>query len=52
MPTYQYECAKCGAHFEVKRAIGARSASACPKCASRNVQQVLGAFYAKTIKKS
>jgi putative FmdB family regulatory protein len=52
MPTYQYECDKCGTRFDVSRPIGARGTPACPKCSSKSVRQVLGAFYAKTIKKS
>jgi putative FmdB family regulatory protein len=52
MPTYRYECEKCGKRFEVTRAIDARAKPSCPKCESKSVRQVLGAFYAKTIKKS
>jgi putative FmdB family regulatory protein len=52
MPTYQYECEKCGKVFAVTRGIDAGAKPSCPKCSSKSVHQVLGAFYAKTIKKS
>jgi len=52
MPRYQYECEKCGKRFDVMRPIDARAKPACPHCSSKSVRQVLGAFYAKTIKKS
>ncbi len=38
--------------LEVMRAIDARTRPSCPKCSSKDVRQLLGAFYAKTIKKS
>jgi putative FmdB family regulatory protein len=52
MPTYQYECEKCNARFELTRSIDARGKPPCPKCSSKSVHQVLVPFYAKTIKKS
>ncbi len=52
MPTYPYECEKCGKRFAIQRAIDARGRPACPHCSSKSVRQVLGAFYAKTTKKS
>lgn len=52
MPTYQYECEKCGKRFDVQRAIDARGKPSCPKCSSKSVRQIMSAFYAKTIKKS
>jgi putative FmdB family regulatory protein len=52
MPTYQFECEKCGKRFDVTRAIDARGKPSCPTCASRAVRQIFGAFYPKTIKKS
>jgi putative FmdB family regulatory protein len=52
MPTYQYECEKCAARFEVTRPIGLKAKASCPKCGAKTVHQVLSAFYAKTIKKS
>lgn len=52
MPTYQYECEKCGTHFDLQHPIAVKAKPACPKCGAKAVHQVLGAFYAKTIKKS
>ena len=54
MPTYSYQCDKCGKRFsrtEVMAAHGRRSV-ACPKCQSTRVTQVFRAFFAKTAKKS
>jgi putative FmdB family regulatory protein len=54
MPTYDYKCGKCGKKFTVVQRISEhkRRAPACPKCKSRNTEQLLSAFYAKTAKKS
>ncbi len=52
MPTYEYECEKCGKRFAFTRSIDSRAKPACPKCSSKSVRQVLAAFYPKTIKKS
>jgi putative FmdB family regulatory protein len=52
MPSYQYQCGKCGNRFDVTRPMSARGAVACPKCQSKDTRQVLTPFYAKTIKKS
>jgi putative FmdB family regulatory protein len=54
MPTYTYQCEKCGKKFsrtEVMSAHGTRRVS-CPKCKSTKVEQVFRGFYAKTAKKS
>jgi putative FmdB family regulatory protein len=33
VPTYEYECEKCGAHFELRRSFTEDGSSAdCPKC--------------------
>ncbi|HNT36876.1 MAG TPA: zinc ribbon domain-containing protein, partial [bacterium] len=32
MPTYDYECTKCGARFEVFHAMGDQKARQCTKC--------------------
>ncbi|MEK6645933.1 MAG: zinc ribbon domain-containing protein [Candidatus Firestonebacteria bacterium] len=32
MPTYEYECPKCGHHFELLQSIKASSVKSCPKC--------------------
>ena len=54
MPTYEYECNECLAHFERVESIAThgRKRPTCPKCKSRRVTQVLSSFFAKTVKKS
>jgi putative FmdB family regulatory protein len=52
VPTYEFQCDKCGRRFTVIRPIGAARAPACPKCRSKDTHQMPTAFYAKTIKKS
>ena len=52
MPTYEFQCAKCGERFTVVRPISSGGAPACPKCASRHTRQLPSAFYAKTVRKS
>jgi putative FmdB family regulatory protein len=54
MPTYSYECKKCGKRFVEILSFKEYEAGKrkCPKCGSRNVAQVLESFYAKTSKKS
>jgi len=55
MPTYEFECAKCGEKFTQKRTFrdfDRGKAVKCPKCSSTKVQQVLTASFAKTAKKS
>lgn len=54
MPTYEYECRKCRKRFAIVEPISAHHARtpACPKCKSRSTQQVLSAFFAKTVRKS
>ena len=32
MPTYEYECRKCGHHFDQFQPITAKSLTQCPKC--------------------
>ena len=32
MPTYQYACSKCNAHFELKQGFHDEPEAACPKC--------------------
>ena len=54
MPTYTYQCDKCGKHFsraETMSVHGRRKIS-CPKCESTRVTQVFRSFFAKTAKKS
>jgi len=54
MPTYEYQCGKCGKRFSVVQRISehAGRAPACPKCKSRSTRQLLSSFFAKTGKKS
>lgn len=41
MPTYEYQCEKCG-HFELWQSIKDNALAACPTCGSR-VQRLLSA---------
>ncbi len=54
MPTYEYECEKCGKKFTIVQRISEHNgrAPACPKCKSRSTRQLPTAFYAKTVKTS
>lgn len=42
MPTYDYNCEKCGHLFEVFHAMSANPVKSCPKCKSRKVGRLLG----------
>lgn len=54
MPTYEYECGKCGKRFAMIQRISEHTGRppACPKCRSHSTRRRLAAFYAKTVKKS
>jgi putative FmdB family regulatory protein len=54
MPTYEYECRKCGKRFALVEPISVHGGRTppCPKCKSRSTQQVMSAFFAKTVRKS
>jgi putative FmdB family regulatory protein len=41
MPTYEYECQKCGHRFEVFQSIKDKPKRTCPKCCGR-VKRLLG----------
>jgi len=41
MPTYEYECQKCGHHFELFQSIKEAPKKTCPKCRGR-VKRLLG----------
>jgi putative FmdB family regulatory protein len=41
MPTYEYECQKCGHHFELFQSIKDAPQKTCPKCRGR-VKRLLG----------
>jgi len=42
MPTYEYECKKCGKRFERYQSINARPLRKCPECDGR-VRRIIGA---------
>jgi putative FmdB family regulatory protein len=42
MPTYEYQCNKCGHRFEVFQSMSARPVKRCPKC-SGAVKRLIGA---------
>ncbi|MGB2800319.1 MAG: zinc ribbon domain-containing protein [Dehalococcoidia bacterium] len=45
MPIYEYECAKCGERFELRRSIAdSDSDTKCPKCSAENTRRVLSVF--------
>jgi putative FmdB family regulatory protein len=54
MPTYEYQCEKCGKRFTVIERISEHTgrSPACPKCRSRSTRQRPAAFFAKTVRKS
>ncbi len=54
MPTYEYQCKKCGAKFDRIEHVKEHDTSepACPECDNQDVEQVLGTFFAKTARKS
>jgi putative FmdB family regulatory protein len=41
MPTYEYECLKCGHQFEQFQSITAKPLKTCPKC-GKKVRRLLG----------
>ena len=43
MPTYDYQCAKCGIEFEREQRITEPPVKTCPKCKSRKVKRLLSA---------
>jgi putative FmdB family regulatory protein len=54
MPTYEYRCRDCKHVFDRVEHVaehGEKSPN-CPRCKSRNVEQVLTPFFAKTSHKS
>jgi putative FmdB family regulatory protein len=54
VPTYDYQCAKCGKRFEAQQTVAEhdRRQATCPECRSHSVSQLPSAFHAVTSKKS
>ncbi len=52
MPTYEYDCDKCGNRFSLILSIRdyekEKERIRCPKCKSKKVKQALSTFIAKT----
>lgn len=42
MPTYEYECSKCGLHFEKQQSMNDEPLSVCPKCQGDVKRQISG----------
>ncbi len=42
MPTYEYECTRCGLHFEKQQSINDDALSVCPECNGKVKRQVSG----------
>jgi len=42
MPTYDYECPKCGHRFEKFQSISDPPIKTCPKCRGRKVKRLIG----------
>ncbi len=42
MPTYDYECPKCGHRFELFQRITEKPRQTCPSCKSRGVRRLIG----------
>lgn len=49
MPTYEYECSRCGHRFEKFQAMSDRRVRKCPKCRGR-VRRLIGAGAAVIVK--
>jgi putative FmdB family regulatory protein len=42
MPTYEYQCNKCGLHFERQQSINDEPLSVCPECKGEVKRQISG----------
>ena len=54
MPIYEYRCTQCDTRFTQAETLAehGRRLPECPQCRSRDVEPLLSAFFAKTIRKS
>jgi putative FmdB family regulatory protein len=54
MPTYEFECTACHKEFTVTLTVKEREVQAptCPACGSRELEQRMTGFFAKTSRKS
>ena len=54
MPTYEYECKKCGNQFERSERISEHGSKRvrCPECKSTSVRQMVSGVSVQTSKKS
>jgi putative FmdB family regulatory protein len=53
MPTYEYECKKCGHEFKLRMAVEEHAKKVrCPKCKSQNVKHVMASIFVTTSRKS
>ena len=42
MPTYEYECEKCGYRFEKLQSIKAKTLRKCPECKKMSLKRLIG----------
>jgi putative FmdB family regulatory protein len=55
MPYYEFECTQCGKKFTARETFKEHDEhrkEKCPKCGSKNVEQLIAAVGVKTSKKS
>lgn len=41
MPTFDFQCARCGETFEKRLAVGVRTKPPCPHCGSRKTEKLI-----------
>lgn len=54
MPTYEYECTKCGKTFTAQQTVREheQKKAKCPSCGSKKIEQLISPVYVKTSRKS
>lgn len=54
MPTYDYQCAKCGETFSRRESMSEheKASVTCPRCQAAEVERVISAAYPRTARKS